>query len=269
MLAGRCLEFENSDGVTVTPGVYHYSNTDPTFWTVMMEHVTGVRFSGRIGDAASHEGSLLQQFFEQEVGLDSFGDAGVFRQPGTIDPGEPTVMPTPRHWNAAQNTLRPYSDDEKRPHCRFENGVCSFEQWVDGDRANWNWALEQVPFDRAGVGVGAATGGLSIRPRFMLEFMNKFRVGGYDPNPTIGEPRTAWNAECEPHRRDVGRSCRRTQLQRQLQRQLQGAADRSRRPHHRRPRPLRRRQLRCLRPASTCSSRSTSRPIRSARRARR
>jgi CubicO group peptidase (beta-lactamase class C family) len=192
MLAGRCLEFENSDGVTITPGVYHYSNTDPAFWTVMMEHVTGVPFAGQIGDASSHEGSLLQQFFEQEVGLDSYGDAGVFRQPGTIDPDEPTVMPTPRHWNATQNTLRPYSPDEKRPHCRLENGVCSFQQWLDGDRANWNWALEQVPFDRAGVGVGAATGGLSIRPRFMLAFMNKFRVGGYDPNPTIGEPRTEW-----------------------------------------------------------------------------
>jgi CubicO group peptidase (beta-lactamase class C family) len=192
VVAGRCLEFE-SEGQTVTLGTYHYSNTSPAFWTVVMEHVTGVHFSGRAGDPTSHQGSLLEQFFSSEVGLDSFADAGVFRQPATIDPSEPDVMPDPRHWDSTQATLRPFADDQKRPHCRYENGVCSFDQWIDGERANWNFELEQVPFERAGAAVGAGTGGLAIRPRFMLAFMNRFRAGGYNANPTIGEPRTSWS----------------------------------------------------------------------------
>ncbi len=193
VVAGRCLEFV-SNGQTYTVGDYSYSNTDPSFWTVIMEHVTGVPFAGAIGDADSHEGTLLQQFFADQVGLNSFGDAGVFRQPGTVDPDEPDPMPTARHWSPSQDTYRPMYNDDKRPDCRWLNDECSFDEWIDGNRANWNYELAQVPFDRSGVGVGAATGGLAITPRFMLTFMNKFRVGGYDANPTIGEPRTAWNA---------------------------------------------------------------------------
>ena len=235
VVAGRRLEFE-SDGETVTVGTHHYSNTSPAFWTVIMEHVTGVPFAGDLGNADSHQGTLLQQFFADEVGLSSFGDAGVFRQPGTIDPSEPAIVPSARHWNDSQQTLSPLDNDQKRPHCRYENGVCSFDQWLDGEARNWNFELAQVPFDKAGMGVGAATGGLVIRPRFMLAFMQKFRVGGYGSNPTIGEPRTAWNLGTNHTGEMAGARAVALELQRELRRDVLSAAGRCRWPPDRRSR---------------------------------
>src|SRR4029077_2036525 len=99
--------------------------------------------------------------FQHEVGLNSSAGSGVFRQPGTIASDEPDVI-NPRHWSPSQHTTLPLYHDDKRPHCRFVDGVCSFDEWVDGTRANWDWELATVPFDRSGTGVGAATGGLEI-----------------------------------------------------------------------------------------------------------
>ena len=196
--AGRCLEFVDDGGNTITVGDYSYSNTSPVFWGVVMEHVTGVPYSSASGDPASHAGTLLQQFFESELGLDSTAGSGVFRQPASIDASEPVVV-NPRHWTPSQETMRPASNDDKRPHCRLVDSVCSFDEWVDGARANWQWELETVPFERSGVGVGAAQGGLMISPRFMLEFMSNYWVEGYGADPRIGEPRNDMWTSGEGH----------------------------------------------------------------------
>lgn len=182
--AGRCTRFPL--------GTYNYSNTDPAYWTTIIEQFTpSGRFSAHIGDPASHQDSALQRFFETQLGFPTTGASGIFRQQAVGLPPSAYPGPEKRSWSQSLGTYYPLDWDDKRPHCTWVDDTCDFESWLDANpgRTNWSWDLDQVLFPYRGAGVGAGTGGLAAAPLAMLRFMAQYWVGGYATNPKIGEPR--------------------------------------------------------------------------------
>jgi hypothetical protein len=184
-VAGRCTRFPL--------GTYNYSNTDPSYWTTMIEqHTPSGRYAANIGDPDSHQDSALQRFFETQLGFPTTGASGIFRQQGAIGlPASAYGGPEKRGWSQSQGTYYPLDWDDKRPHCTWADDACDFQDWLDANpgRTNWSWGLDQVLFAYSGGGVGAGTGGLAAAPLAMLRFMANYWIGGYGANPRIGEPR--------------------------------------------------------------------------------
>lgn len=184
--------------------INEYSNIDPPIWQMINEYLTGLPYSAELGEPASHEGSLVDLFFEQDLGVNTTGQSGIFRSQAAF-PRLPTD-PEPRYrgYVPSQNTYTPLSNDSKRPHC-FHNGngvSCVFDSWVDESfgRANWNWGLGLSEQHTNNANIWPESGLLAAEPAAYLKFMSKYWVGGYGADPLIGEQRVdasnkkIWNA---------------------------------------------------------------------------
>ncbi len=196
VLAARPLLHDPDDEV------FQYSNDGPGYIIVVAERLRNRPFAASNGDPASHNGSLLHEFFLEELGITTTGQSGIFRAQLTTPflPGDPE--PKKRIWNGGQNTYYPVSWDTKRPHCivNVTGTSCTFNPWRDATngRISWNWQRAQVPIVADWIGINAGSGELVADPATMLKFLNKYWVSGYDVNPRIGEKRStagnqSWN----------------------------------------------------------------------------
>lgn len=185
-----------------TDNKYQYTNTGPGYIIIVAEHLTGQPFAAHNGDPASHQGSLLYDFFLNELGVFTTGQSGIFRS-HLITPlpgGDPE--PRQRIWDASQNTYYPTMWDTKRPHCLLttDGSDCTFDTWRNETygRVGWHWQREQVPFFARGVAVNPGSGELVADPGTFLRYLNTYWVGGYGTNPRIGTRRDSggsmvWN----------------------------------------------------------------------------
>lgn len=182
--------------------IHQYSNDGPGYIIIIAENLKNKRFAADNGNPASHTGSLLHEFFLEELGVPTTGQSGIFRAHLTtpFPPGDPE--PKKRIWNGEQNTYYPVSWDTKRPHCIVNNTgtSCNFNSWrlATHGRISWSWQRAEVPLVAEWIGVNAGSGELVTDPGTFLKFLNKYWVGGYDENPRIGERRLSagspvWN----------------------------------------------------------------------------
>lgn len=189
VLAARPLLNEPDDYV------YQYSNDGPGYIIIIAERLKNKRFAADNGNPASHSGSLLHEFFLEELGTPTTGQSGIFRAHLTtpFPPGDPE--PKKRYWNPTQNTYYPVSWDTKRPHCIVnDTGTsCNFDPWrlSTHGRISWSWQRAEVPLVAEWIGINAGSGELVADPGTLLKFLNKYWVSGYDINPRIGEKRMA------------------------------------------------------------------------------
>lgn len=180
---------------------YVYSNTGPAYVATMAEEMTGLEFAAELGNPASHEGTLIDNFFDNAVGMPTTGQSGVFQAQVTWpkQPGDPE--PSKRSWDSADGTYYPLVYDTKRPHCIWDGGTCSFDSWRDQLSTavkwgvNWGWQANKVPVGYHTQGTSPASGSLAADAETFLAFMSKYWVGGYDENPRIGEPRLDKNGD--------------------------------------------------------------------------
>lgn len=185
-----------------TENIYQYTNDGPGYVIILSEHLTGQPFAAHNGDPASHQNSLLYDFFLNELGVHTTGQSGIFRSHLTtpLPGGDPE--PRKRIWDASQNTYYPMRWDTKRPHCllTIDGSDCTFNTWRDQThgRIGWHWQRAEVPFSADWIGVNAGSGELVADPATFLRFLNTYWVGGYDTNPRIGTRRDSsgkmvWN----------------------------------------------------------------------------
>lgn len=191
VVAGRCLDHE-VDGVIKSFGQTHYSNTSPAFWVTIIEHLhESGRFAAAWGESDTHEGSALDDFLSDIVGIDSTGTSGIFHNvstPGADEHGY--IVPRGRSWSDGDQTYRPQKWSKQRLHCEITVELgCDFDDWADGPRAEWSYNVAEVDFDRSTSGLSAGTGNLVAEPGAYLQFMSKVWVSGYGLNPRIGQPR--------------------------------------------------------------------------------
>lgn len=182
------------------PGEEHvYSNLGPAYVATMAEEMTGLEFAAAIGDTDSHEGTLVDNFFDNAVGMPTTGQSGVFQAQVTwpIQPNDPE--PSKRYWNGSQGTYTPFYWDKKRPHCIWNGTFCSFDYWrYPNSGANmrwatsWGWQPSKVPVGYTTQGISPASGTLAADAETFLSFMSQYWIGGYAENPRIGEERTQW-----------------------------------------------------------------------------
>ena len=93
MVAGRELANKPENWM------YTYSNTGPGFVVAIAEEMSGVPFAAATGDPNSHENTLLDQFFEHYVGVETTGQSGIFhsQQVWPKPAGDPETRP--RDWD--------------------------------------------------------------------------------------------------------------------------------------------------------------------------
>jgi hypothetical protein len=179
-------------------GEYHYSNTDPQWLRMVMEHVTGKAYSAPVGNPAAVQGTLLNDFIESELGVHSNGLNGIAARPAAIDAegNDPFGGPRPRDWDATLQSFYYFDWDTKRPRCTWTGETCVVANPTQGPSLNWNGKILKVPMVMRGNGEGTATGALGVQILPHLKFMAKYWSSGYDSsaaigqqNPTIGEAR--------------------------------------------------------------------------------
>ncbi len=191
VVAGRCLDHV-SNGVTKSFGQTHYSNTSPAFWATIVEHLhDSGRFAADWGRPETHEGSALDEFLADFVGIETTGSSGIFDNvtpPGGDRHG--LIVPRGRSWSDDDQTYMPQKWSDERLHCEITADYgCDFGGWADGPRADWSYDLAEVDFDRSTSGLGGPTGGLVAEPGAYLELMSKVWITGYGLEPRIGQPR--------------------------------------------------------------------------------
>ena len=215
-VAARCLPMEL--------GEYRYSNTDPSILRRIVEHIMGVPYAADVpmpNMLAQHEGSILQQFFQSELGIETSATDGIFAAAVAVnsasDGSEPG--PTARGWDddkEGTQKVYPKGWDRKRPHCIMtdDGNSCSFNAWAGPSptnpdpartgRINWYWENEEVRLPYWSQGSGAATGGLRVEAYPFLKFMSNYWVGSYGENPSIGEPRNSTWSLLKSHNGSLG-----------------------------------------------------------------
>jgi Beta-lactamase len=185
VLAGRCLQYPL--------GQYHYSNTSPAFPTIILQQlVASGRFAAKMGKLETHQGSALEVFFKNELGISTTATTGIFMSQGVENFGD--REPEKRHWNKKNYYGKGW--DLKRPHCIWNGNFCDFSSWINPKPGtiNWSWNLSQVPFARRSTDLSPGTGSLAAEAGVFLKFMSQYWVGGYENNPRIGERRNnVWN----------------------------------------------------------------------------
>ncbi|MEM7132382.1 MAG: hypothetical protein AAF702_39130 [Chloroflexota bacterium] len=187
LVAGRCVRNE--------VGEHHYSNTSPVFAAAIIEHLLGRPFSAQSGYPGMHDGSALDLFFNQTMGITTSANDNIFtsqRVHGLA--GYQKREPASRGWNATGNNYTPLKWDAKRPHCVWNGSSCSFDDWLNKanefGRLHYAWFVSTVPEEQASSDYAAgASGALAVEPGVYLNFMRNYWVGGYSGNPTIGEKR--------------------------------------------------------------------------------
>lgn len=180
-------------------GEFHYSNTDPQWVRMAMEHVSGQTYSAEVGKPETTDGTLLNDFLQTNLGFGSTGLNNVFGRPAALDAQgkDPFAGPRARHWDSSISGYYNTYWDVKRPICRWVNGTCSIANPKTGPSLNWNGEMEKVPLLMRSTGMSAATGSLGVQMLPYLKFLSKYKVGGYDSGATpdafdssIGEARS-------------------------------------------------------------------------------
>lgn len=203
-VAGRCLPNDLTKG--------NYSNTTPQMIMRIMEHVSGHNYTALIGDPATHEGSLVDRFFAETLGVQTGPVAGVFARPQAVTTALDDIYPGPNGRSWDDGTYYRLIGDRKRPQCDWNGSSCSFSNWNNGaPRLTWGGAAENLPIFLTGNGYGAATGAMTVEVEEFLSFMTHYWTGGYDGDkpeaefdPWIGEARNnVWNIDTH-HNGSVG-----------------------------------------------------------------
>lgn len=170
-------------------GEYHYSNTDPQWVRMAMEHLSGKSYTAEVGKPEATDGTLLNDFLKAELGFGSNGLDNIFARPAALNAqgNDPFGGPKARHWD---NSISGYYNsywDMKRPICRWVNGTCSIANPKTGPSLNWNGEMDKVPLLMRSTGQGAATGSLGVQILPHLKFMSRFKSGGYDSGVKLGD----------------------------------------------------------------------------------
>ena len=203
VVAGRCLDHV-TDGITKSFGQYHYSNTSPAFWATIVEHLhDSGRFAADWGHPETHEGSALDEFLAEFVGIDTTGSAGIFDNvtpPGADPHGH--IVPRGRSWSNGDQTYMPQKWSDERLHCEITTDFgCDFDAWADGPRADWSYEVAEVDFDRSTNGLGGPTGGLVAEPGAYLAVDEQSVDHGLRPRtPNRPAPQRRDELPGEPHR---------------------------------------------------------------------
>jgi hypothetical protein len=190
--AGTCA-FENDPDTEIS-----YSNLGYFFLTQIVAHLNGY-YAATNGYPELHEGSALDEFFANELGIVTTASDGIYNsQRAWWVVGYPYPEVEKRSWDQGQNSYYPIRLDAKRPHCEWIAGEgCDFEAWLDGGlHINWRWETDSVPFwfeDSSGSNGGV--GSLAAEAEVMLAFMENYWVNGYFDNPIIGQVRNQWNID--------------------------------------------------------------------------
>ncbi len=184
LVAARCLRYPL--------GEEHYSNTSPTLGSAIIAHVRAP-FAAHLGYPEQHEGSALDQFFAQELGIETSANSGIFAAQRVLLPGSYLQRePTGRKWSGT--TYYPQEWDSKRPHCVWNESACSFSDWLNNPtqvgRLHWQWFVSPIHFVQASSDVAwGVSGGLAIEPGVYLRYMNERWISGYDDDPMSGTKR--------------------------------------------------------------------------------
>jgi hypothetical protein len=202
VLAGRCLRYPLD--------VYSYSNTSPSFSTMMIEMmVASGNFVAPSGYPAAHNGSALDIFLAETVGIQTEADEGIFDFQGAIDvPGWTWRGANFRAWSNSANTNYPMDWDLKAPHCVWNEGnaTCSVNDWrnATNGRIRWNMESGQVPFRLAGSAMSTGTGSFAVEARDELKMLANYRIGTYSDPLTVGQPRAGLPNASYAHNGSLG-----------------------------------------------------------------
>lgn len=184
LVAARCLRYPL--------GEEHYANTSPTLGSAIVAHLLAP-FAAQLGYPEQHEGSALDQFFAQVLGIETTANSGIFAAQRVLLPGSYVQRePVGRNWNGS--TYYPQAWDAKRPHCVWTGATCSFTDWLDHadqvGRLHWQWYVAPLHFVQASDDTAAGvSGGLAVEPGVYLRYMNEYWIDGYESNPSIGAQR--------------------------------------------------------------------------------
>lgn len=180
LVAGRCIPYPL--------GNYRYSNTNAAMAGYLVNHLAD-RFAAKQGYPATHEGSGLDRFFANTLGVETTGNSGAF-EPQRIPnlPGYVQRTPRLRAWNSDAGTYSLLWYDQKRPHCVWSGNSCDFSDWLDAagrkttttTHGALQWFLNSTArlgfqFASAGPGSGSA-GNLAMEPGVFLRFLNNHWV---------------------------------------------------------------------------------------------
>ncbi len=185
-----------------TPGSTRlYSNTGYALLGIVAETVSGTPFAGSTGKPNLHNGSLLEAFNQDQLGLPLPGQGtveGMYvsqNRFGLRNPKEPIW----RTWSTDNGgTYYKLVDDPKRPYCDWLSNDCNFIDWISGV-LNFDWGFLNRKTIRGYEGTSFAgpqtAGSLAVEAEVYLKFMAKYWVGGSDSNTRYGETRCP-NGNC-------------------------------------------------------------------------
>ena len=200
---GSCLMFTpgGAPGPNLPSDYDTYSNTGYSLLGIVMEYITGENFDGTTGKPHEHQGSLLEAFNENQLGLPIPGQGtneGMYHAQSLFELRN-SKEPVWRSWTTDNGgSYYKLVDDEKRPYCDWIGDDCSFSAWINGtDRFDWEFLDRQTIRNYEGSsGTGPATAGsLAVEAEVYLRFMAKYWVGKGGSNPRYGETRCP-NGNC-------------------------------------------------------------------------
>ncbi len=194
---GSCLLWTPGSvpGPNLGPNYNTYSNTAFSLLGIVMEYITGENFDGTTGKPQEHQGSLLEAFNENQLGLPIPGQGtieGMYHAQSLFELRNPKE-PVWRSWTTDNGgSYYKLVSDEKRPYCDWIGNDCSFNAWINGtDRFDWDFQDRTTIRNYEGSsGTGPATAGsLATEAEVYLRFMAKYWVAGDGSNPRYGETR--------------------------------------------------------------------------------
>jgi hypothetical protein len=179
-----------------TPGTVNlYSNSGYALLGIVAETITGDFFAGTTGKPNQHQGSLLENFNDNQLGLPIAGQGtveGLYHAQSRFELRN-TKEPVWRSWTTDNGgSYYKLVSDEKRMYCDWISNDCSFSAWINGtDRFDWAFddQLTLRTYEGSSGTGPASTGSFAVEPEVYLRFMAKYWVGGSGSNPRYGETR--------------------------------------------------------------------------------
>ncbi|WP_170136201.1 serine hydrolase domain-containing protein [Nannocystis exedens] len=161
-----------------------YSNLGFDVLSLVAATVGGRLEVARGGDLESHDGSLLDAFLRDELGL-AAGRAsrhGISLSHPYLEARDP-AEPRYRMWTPGRRTYYPEYDDPKRPYCILQgDGRCTFDEWRERGRpVNYAWERERLPLSYEWIGAPVSTGLLAAEAPVLLEIVGRYWLGRVMP----------------------------------------------------------------------------------------